>query len=96
MPDFLKNPDFNHQEGNLKVQLLIKSGYYVGPNASAQRYLQLPLRHAEYPIAMMGLYLHSGSITLEISLYCTEYGCLMKPFFIEIQNFWVWADKLGR
>ena len=20
----------------------------------------------------------------------------MKPFFIEIQNFWAWADKLGR
>ena len=24
------------------------------------------------------------------------YGCPMKPFFIEIQNFWAWADKLGR
>jgi hypothetical protein len=22
------------------------------------------------------------------------YGCPMKPFFIEIQNFWAWADKL--
>ena len=20
----------------------------------------------------------------------------MKPFFIEIQNFWAWADKLGK
>ena len=24
----------------------------------------------------------------------TDYGCPMKPFFIEIQNFWAWADKL--
>ena len=23
-----------------------------------------------------------------------DYGCPMKPFFIEIQNFWAWADKL--
>ena len=26
----------------------------------------------------------------------TDYGRPMKPFFIEIQNFWAWADKLGR
>ena len=26
----------------------------------------------------------------------TDYGCSMKPFFIEIQNFWAWVDKLGR
>jgi hypothetical protein len=26
----------------------------------------------------------------------TDYGCPMKPFFIEIQNFWALADKLGR
>ena len=26
----------------------------------------------------------------------TDYGHPMKPFFIEIQNFWAWADKLGR
>ena len=24
----------------------------------------------------------------------TDYGRPMKPFFIEIQNFWAWADKL--
>ena len=24
------------------------------------------------------------------------HGRPMKPFFIEIQNFWAWADKLGR
>ena len=24
----------------------------------------------------------------------TDYGCLIKPFFIEIPNFWAWADKL--
>ena len=23
----------------------------------------------------------------------TDYGCPMKPFFIEIPNFWAWADK---
>ena len=27
---------------------------------------------------------------------CTDYGRSMKPFFIEIQNFWAWADKLSR
>ena len=26
----------------------------------------------------------------------TDYGRPMKPFFIEIQNFWAQADKLGR
>ena len=26
----------------------------------------------------------------------TDYGRPMKPFFIEIQNFWAWADKLGK
>ena len=26
----------------------------------------------------------------------TYYGRPMKPFFIEIQNFWAWADKFGR
>ena len=26
----------------------------------------------------------------------TDYGRPMKPFFIEIQNFWAWADTLGR
>jgi hypothetical protein len=25
-----------------------------------------------------------------------DYRCPIKPFFIEIQNFWAWADKLGR
>ena len=25
----------------------------------------------------------------------TDYGRPMKPFFIEIQNFWAWADKLA-
>ena len=25
----------------------------------------------------------------------TDYGRPMKPFFIEIQNFWAWSDKLG-
>ena len=24
-----------------------------------------------------------------------DYGRPMKPFFIDIQNFWAWADKLG-
>ena len=26
----------------------------------------------------------------------TDNGRPMKPFFIEMQNFWAWADKLGR
>ena len=26
----------------------------------------------------------------------TDYGLPMKPFFIEIPKFWVWADNLGR
>ena len=25
----------------------------------------------------------------------TNYGRPMKPFFIDIKNFWAWADKLG-
>jgi hypothetical protein len=29
-------------------------------------------------------------------LASTDYGRPMKPFFIEIQNVWVWADYLGR
>ena len=29
-----------------------------------------------------------------ILTYTTDYGCPMKPFFIEIQK--AWADKLGR
>ena len=29
-------------------------------------------------------------------IYDTDYGRPMKPFLNEIQNFWVWADKLGR
>ena len=33
---------------------------------------------------------------LEGFLCRTDYGGPMKPFFIEIQNFWAWADKLGR
>ena len=28
--------------------------------------------------------------------YITDYGHTMKTFFIEIQNFWAWTDKLGR
>ena len=26
----------------------------------------------------------------------TDYRHPMKPFFIEIQNFWAWADEFGR
>ena len=29
-------------------------------------------------------------------IWTTDYGRPMKPFFIEIQNFWTWADKLCR
>ena len=29
-------------------------------------------------------------------IHDTDYERPMKPFFIEIQNFWAWADKLGR
>ena len=28
--------------------------------------------------------------------WSTDYGLPMKPFFIEIQNFWAWADKFDR
>ena len=27
--------------------------------------------------------------------YVTDYGRPMKPVYIEIQNFWTWADKFG-
>ena len=26
----------------------------------------------------------------------TDYGRLLKPFFIKIPNFWAWANNLGR
>ena len=29
-------------------------------------------------------------------LKTTDYGHPMKPVFIEITNFWAWADNLGR
>ena len=32
----------------------------------------------------------------KISNTDTDYGRLINPFFIEIQNFWAWADNLGR
>ena len=33
---------------------------------------------------------------LELILTSTDYGRPMKPFFIEIPNFWAWADKFGQ
>ena len=30
------------------------------------------------------------------AFHTTDYGRPMKPFFIKIQSFWAWADKLGR
>ena len=35
---------------------------------------------------------------LDVAIYPqpTNYGRPMKLFFIEIQNFWAWADKLAR
>ena len=48
------------------------------------------------------------SITVTIRVMCNkssmiktiidymDYGRPMKPFFIEIQNFWAWAGKLGK
>ena len=29
----------------------------------------------------------------KLSVRSTDYGRFLKPFFIEIQNFWAWADK---
>ena len=31
-----------------------------------------------------------------LGIQTKDYGRPMKPFFIEIQNFWAWADRLGR
>ena len=31
-----------------------------------------------------------------VLLYGTDYGRTMNPFFIEIPNFWAWANNLGR
>ena len=31
---------------------------------------------------------------MKVIIWITDYG-LMKPFFIEIPNFWAWADNLG-
>ena len=32
----------------------------------------------------------------QCKLQTTDYGCPMKPFFIEIPNFWTGAENLGR
>ena len=35
--------------------------------------------------------LGAAAVVLAVS---TDYGRPMKPFFIEIQNFWAWAEKI--
>ena len=45
----------------------------------------------------ISLNIHTGKIKqkyLDQLANTTDYGRPMKPFFIEIQNFWAWADKL--
>ena len=46
---------------------------------------------------MMALEAHQRSVMCFLAFKKpTDYGRPIKPFFIEIQNFWAWADKLGR
>ena len=46
---------------------------------------------------MMALEAHQRSVTCFLALKkTTDYGRPMKPFFIEIQNFWTWADNLSK
>ena len=35
-------------------------------------------------------------MTIKMIYEFTDYGRPTKPFFIEIPNFWAWADNLGR
>ena len=34
--------------------------------------------------------------TIRYNMVSTDHGRSMKSFFIEILNFWAWANKLGR
>ena len=38
----------------------------------------------------------SSAVSINHGESLKDYGRPMKPFFIEIQNFWAWADKLGK
>ena len=40
-------------------------------------------------------YLNLTSFGFSFILWSMDYGHPMKPFSIEIHNFWAWADKLG-
>ena len=63
--------------------------------------LQVFCHKPHIPVLFFEAFQEFGCIFKEKSqmkniLPATDYGRPMKPFFIEIQTFWAWADKLGR
>ena len=40
------------------------------------------------------IFMHYSSFSRATNAETTDYGRSMKPFFIEISNFWAWADNL--
>ena len=50
--------------------------------------------------AAMICYVQTGEaakiLGLDMVVVCTDYGCPIKPFFVEIPDFCAWADNLGR
>ena len=50
---------------------------------------------ANFRIALSYARLQHNLTQIDI-LQNTDYGHPMKPFFIEIPNFWAWADNLGK
>ena len=55
--------------------------------AKMPRIIQFQVSLKRWPL----LCLRDGQV-----LDTTDYGRSMKSFFIEIPNFWAWADNLGR
>ena len=45
--------------------------------------------------ASFQFYFPIQQLSCGVSAWQTDYRHPMKPFFIEIPNFWAWADKLG-
>ena len=67
----------------LKLAGALSVKYFIGP---VEKELFIEMQ------AVACIFLHHHRSSLE----STDYGRPIKPFFIEIQNFWAWADKLGR
>ena len=53
-----------------------------------------PPRCSKYKIQIKTIY--RTEVSFDWIIAVADYGRPMKPFFIEIPNFWAWADNLGR